>query len=110
MQSQTIADGKTFCDRMETECCDRLRSVVFVKSYHCKPKICDCSVTHNTRNSIPWFNAPVCMSQYFVAKNMAGFEHNVSNEDFLEEFARDECLHNRNSKDFKDRNKNANRY
>ena len=60
--------------------------------------------------SIPWLNAPVCMSQHFVAKNMAGFEYIVSNEDFMEEFARDECLHNRNSKNFKDGNKKANRW
>ena len=32
---------------------------------------------------------------------MAGFEHNVSNEDFMEEVSRDECLHKRNSKGFK---------
>ena len=40
---------------------------------------------------------------------MAGFEHNVSNEDFMEQVARDECLHNCNSKHFKDRKKTANR-
>ena len=42
----------------------------------------------------------VCMSQHFVANSMAGFEHNVSNEDFMEHVARDECLHNRKGKDF----------
>ena len=94
---------------METQFCDRLHSVLFVKSYQWRPKICDRSVIHNTNNSIPWFNAPVCMSQHFVANNMAGFEHNVSNEDFMEEVSRDECLHNRNSKDFKDRKIRANR-
>ena len=47
----------------------------------------------------------VCMSQHFVANNMAGFEHNVSNEDVMEQVVRDEYLHSCHSKDFKDRNK-----
>ena len=40
---------------------------------------------------------------------MAGIEHgNVTNEEFMEDFARYECVYNRNSKDFKDKNKKAN--
>ena len=40
---------------------------------------------------------------------MAGVEHgNVTNEEFMEEVARYECLFNRNSKDFKDKNKKNN--
>ena len=33
---------------------------------------------------------------------------NVTNEEFMEEVARYECVYNRNSKDFKDKNKKAN--
>ena len=33
------------------------------------------------------------MSQHFVANDLAGLEHNVNNEDFMEEVARNECLH-----------------
>ena len=37
---------------------------------------------------------------------MAGIEHgNVTNEEFLEEVARYECVYNRNSKNFKDKTK-----
>ena len=40
---------------------------------------------------------------------MAGIEHgNVTNEEFMEEVARYECVYNRNSKDFKDKSKKAN--
>jgi len=40
---------------------------------------------------------------------MAGVEQsNVSNEEFMEEVARYECVYHRNSKDFKDKNKKAN--
>ena len=40
---------------------------------------------------------------------MAGIEHgNVTNEEFMEEAARYECVYNRNSKNFKDKNKKAN--
>ena len=40
---------------------------------------------------------------------MAGIEHgNVTNEEFMEEVARYECVYNRNSKNFKDKNKKAN--
>ena len=40
---------------------------------------------------------------------MAGVEHgNVTNEEFMEEVARYECVYNRNSKDFKDKNKKNN--
>ena len=39
---------------------------------------------------------------------MAEIEHvNVSNEEFLEEVARYECVYHRNSKYFKDKNKNS---
>ena len=41
--------------------------------------------------------------------NMAGVEHgNATNEEFMEEVARYECVYNRNSKDFKDKNKKNN--
>lgn len=33
------------------------------------------------------------MSQHFVENNLVGLEHNVNNEEFMEEVARDECLH-----------------
>ena len=40
---------------------------------------------------------------------MAGIEHGkVTNEEFMEEVARYECVYNRNSKNFKDKNKKAN--
>ena len=40
---------------------------------------------------------------------MAGIEHgNVTNEEFMEEVARNDCVYNCNSKDFKDKNKKAN--
>ena len=40
---------------------------------------------------------------------MAGIEHGkVTNEEFVEEVARYECVYNRNSKNFKDKNKKAN--
>jgi len=40
---------------------------------------------------------------------MAGVEQgNVSNEKFMEEVAQDQCVYHRNSKDFKDKNKEAN--
>ena len=40
---------------------------------------------------------------------MAGIEHgNVTNEEFMEEVARYECVYNRNSKDFEDKNKKNN--
>ena len=42
---------------------------------------------------------------------MAGTEHgNTTNEEFMEEVARYECVYNRNSKNFKDKNKMANRW
>ena len=42
---------------------------------------------------------------------MAGFEHgSVTNEEFVEEVARYEGVYNRNSKDFKGKNKKANRW
>ena len=31
------------------------------------------------------------MSQHFVVNNLAGLEHNVNNEDFMEEVRRDVC-------------------
>ena len=41
--------------------------------------------------------------------NMAGVEHgNVTDEEFMQEVARYECVYNRNSKDFKDKNKKNN--
>ena len=40
---------------------------------------------------------------------MAGIEHGkVTNEEIMEEVARYECVYNRNSKNFKDKNKKAN--
>ena len=40
---------------------------------------------------------------------MAGIENgNVTNEEFMEEVAQYECVYNRNSKNFKDKNKKAN--
>ena len=40
---------------------------------------------------------------------MAGVEQgNVSNEEFMEEVARYECVYHRNSEDFKDKNKKVN--
>ena len=41
--------------------------------------------------------------------NMAGVEQgNVSNEEFMDEVARYECVYHRNSGDFKDKNKQSN--
>ena len=40
---------------------------------------------------------------------MAGIDHgNVTNEEYMEEAARYECVYNRNSKNFKDKNKKPN--
>ena len=40
---------------------------------------------------------------------MAGIEHgDVTNEEFMEEVARYECVYNRNSKNFKDKKKRQN--
>ena len=50
----------------------------------------------------------VCSNRLFVI-NMAGVEQgSVSNEEFMKEVARYECVYDRNSKEFKDRNKKAN--
>ena len=50
----------------------------------------------------------LCSNRLFVV-NMAGVEQgSVSNEEFMEEVARYECVYHRNSKEFKDRNKKAN--
>ena len=38
------------------------------------------------------------MSQHFVTKNLVGYEHNVSTEDFMELVAWDEYFDNRNGK------------
>ena len=47
----------------------------------------------------------VCSNRLFVV-DMAGVEQgSVSNEEFMEEVTRYECVYHRNSKDFKDRNK-----
>ena len=47
--------------------------------------------------------------QPLICCNMAGVEHgNVSNEKFMEEVARYQCVYHRNSKDFKDKYKKAN--
>lgn len=41
--------------------------------------------------------------------NMVGVEYgNVINEEFMAEVARYECIYNRNSKNFKDKNKKVN--
>jgi len=41
--------------------------------------------------------------------DMAGVKQgNISNEEFMEEVARYECVYHRNSKGFKDKNKKAN--
>ena len=48
-------------------------------------------------------------ARIFACSNMAGVEQgNVSNEEFMEEVARYECVYHRNSKDFKDKNRKAN--
>ena len=48
-----------------------------------------------------------CNNRLFVV-DMAGVEQgNISNEEFMEEVARYECVYHRNSKDFKDKNKKA---
>ena len=50
----------------------------------------------------------VCSNRLFIV-NMAGVEQgSVSNEEFMEEVARYECVYHRNSKEFKGRNKKAN--
>jgi len=47
--------------------------------------------------------------QPLICCNMAGVEQgNVSNEKFMEEVARYQCVYHRNSKDFKDKYKKAN--
>ena len=48
-------------------------------------------------------------ARIFVCSNMAGVEQgNVSNEEFIEDVVRYECVQHRNSKDFKEKNKKAN--
>ena len=76
-----------------------------------KPKLCDLRSKriHNILNSDPWFNASLQQSNRLFLVNMAGVEQgNVSNEKFMEEVARYQCVYHRNSKDLKDKNKEAN--
>ena len=47
----------------------------------------------------------VCMLQHLFLNDMVGFEVIVNYEDITEEVLWYECLHNRNSKNFKDKNK-----
>ena len=57
---------------------------------------------------IRWIQSHDSTLVHFLVNNMAGFECNVSNKDFMEEVARYEYLYNCNSasQDFKDKNKN----
>ena len=86
--------------------CDCLRSYGNQSS-----AICDRNVSHNIFNSDPRFNAskPQSPNVRTFVYNMADVEHgNVTNEEFMEEVVRYECVYNRNSKDFKDKNKKNN--
>ena len=67
-----------------------------------KAKICDRNANCNTTIELNPMaqRSSVWMSHYFVANNMVGFQHNVNNKDSVEQVARGECFHNRNSKDF----------
>ena len=95
-----------FCDRLRS--CDRLRLSAIVsdpaimwkvQTYH----IIFLILTHDST----LLSRKARMFSFVF--NMAGFEHgNVTNEEFMEEVARYECVYNRNSKNFKEKNKKAN--
>ena len=117
-RSQTIAEDRTmfYLLRSSAIVCDRLRSIAIVRSYgNQSSAICDRKVSHNiwipTHDSTLLSNKTrisVCSNRLFVV-NMAGDgQGNVSNEEFMEEVARYECVYHRNSRDFKDKNKKVN--
>ena len=90
--------------------CDRLRSYENQSS-----ATRDRNVSHNIFNSGRWFNASKPQSPHVRLRrrsfvlSMACIEYgNVTNDEFMEEVARYECVYNRNSKNFKDKNKKAN--
>ena len=67
-----------------------------------------CNPTHDSTLLSNKARIFVCSNRLFVV-NVAGVEQSsVSNEEFMEEVARYECVYHLNSKEFKDRNEKAN--
>ena len=114
-RSQTIEEDRTmfYLLRSSAIVCDQLR-------------LCDHMETKVLRSAIETYPIVICIptddstllskkarifvySNRLFVVNMAGVEQgSVSNEEFMEEVARYECVYHRNSKGFKDRNKKAN--
>ena len=73
----------------------------------------DRNTSHNISSSLQRYNGRVFDCRNGLRSNahfvvvMAEIEH-VSNEEFMDEVARYECVYHCNSKDFKDKNKNTN--
>ena len=118
-----IADRKRFCDRLRSYGNTLLRSSAIVCD---QLRLCDHMETKVLRSAIETYPIVICIpthdstllsskarifvcSNRLLVVNMAGVEQgSVSNEEFMEEVARYECVYGRNSKEFKDRNKKAN--
>ena len=114
-RSQTIAEDRTMfyllrssaivCDQLRL--CDHMETKVLRSAIETYP-IVICIPTHDSTLLSNKARIFVCSNSLFVV-NMAGVEQgSVSNEEFMEEVARYECVYHRNSKEFKDRNKKAN--
>ena len=110
-RSQTIAEDRTMlyllrsyaivCDQLRL--CDHMETKVLRSAIETYP-IVICIPTHDSTLLSNKAQIFFCSNRLFVV-NVAGVEQSsVSNE----EVARYECVHHRNSKEFKDRNKKAN--
>ena len=108
-RSQTIAEDRAmfYLLRSSAIICDPLRSTAIVRSYGNQSfAIRDGNAFHNISSSLPRFNARVFDCRNDLRSNthfvviMAEIEH-VSNEEFMEEVASDECVYHRNSTDFR---------
>ena len=122
-----IADRKKFCDRLRWSCdrdhrrsqpspaivCDQLRL-----SDHMETKVLRSAIetypiifwipTHDSTLLINKARIFVCSNRLFLLYMTSIEQGNVSNEAFMEEVVRYECVYHRNNKDFKNKNKKAN--
>ena len=109
-RSQTIAEdlprsSAIVCDQLRL--CDHMETKVLRSAIETYP-IVICIPTHDSTLLSNKARIFVC-SNHLLVVNMAGVEQgSLSNEEFMEEVARYECVYHRNSKEFKDRNKKAN--
>jgi len=114
-RSQKIEPCSIFCDRLRSSAivCDQLRSCD-----HMETKVLWSAIqtypiifwipTHDSMLLSNKARIFACSNRLFVV-NMAGVEQgNVSSEEFMEEFARYECVYHRDSKDFRYKSKTAN--